>query len=139
MKSKKKKGCLFVLIGFAAIILVMVIVMLLNPLRRSEERIREDLLKVTPIGTDMQRARFDSPGKVVAVSETSGYSMLHGRPNGPSSSVPFSEQNIIGVKYIKVWLGHYNPIFITDVIAYYAFDEDSKLIDIAVRKDKDGL
>jgi hypothetical protein len=87
MKSKKKKGCLFVLIGFAAIILVMVIVMLLNPLRRSEERIREDLLKITPIGMSIEEVRRviirHHKWKIDHIFQDSGYLMIGGSPSGP--------------------------------------------------------
>ena len=49
---------------------------------------------------------------------------------------PFDE---IGEKSITVYLGEYwNPL-VVDVTAWYGFDEEGKLIDVAVRKDVDTL
>jgi len=46
-------------------------------------------------------------------------------------------ENTIGVKSMRVYIGSYNFFFFagrTTVYAYYGFDEDSKLVDIAVGK-----
>ena len=45
----------------------------------------------------------------------------------------------IGNKYIRLHIGEYFNPFETDVVAYFAFDENSNLIDISVRKDTDSF
>lgn len=65
-----------------------------------------------------------------------GYPYMHGRP---SRRAPESGDPVVGVKSMDVHLGSYRTIFITDVIAFFAFDEDSKLVDIAILKDMDAM
>jgi hypothetical protein len=137
----KRKGCLIPLVALAAIIIIVVIVMLLNPLRRSEEQIRANMLRLTPIGTSMdtvvRAVENNRKWDIVSVSDR-GYLVIHGRPSS-ASGLDEDDKRVIGVKSIRVYLGYYNIIFNTGVSVFYGFDEDSKLIDIAVRKDKDGL
>ncbi len=127
------------LIACLIIVLGTVIVMMLNPLRRSEEQIRKNMLKLTPIGTSMVNVI-----KVIESNEEwevqytfeHGYFFMHGRP---SRHTPQDDDPVVGEKSMEVHLGEYRVIFVTDVSVFYAFDETSKLIDIAVLKEVDSM
>lgn len=131
----------YLTIGLSAMVLIAGGVLLSNPLRRSEEQIRENLLKITPIGTNME--------DVVQVVENnkdwtargtfdSGYLMINGRPRQPSS-YSSTVDNVVGASSMQVDIGEYRTIFATDVIVFYAFDEEFKLIDITVCKEVDSI
>ena len=119
--------------------LAVVINMWSNQLRRSSEQIREDMLKLTPIGTSMDDVleviTNNQKWKIRYIREWVGFRMTGGRP---SEGVPDSNNNV-GVKSIRVYLGQYGIIFATGVSVFYGFDEDSKLIEIGVKKETDSL
>lgn len=128
-----------VLIALLLIALVVFIEIVSNPLRRPPERIREDLLKVTPIGMDMEEViqviESNKKWELGNIVYQNGYGMdKWGTPGG-------SGDTIIGEKYIWAIIDEYRNYFIiiVDVSAFWGFDEESKLIDIAVRKDGDTL
>ena len=110
-----------------------------NPLRRSEEQIRADMLKLTPIGMNMDdviKIIGENPKwEIRHIRDWIGYGMAGGRPTDFTSI----EENIVGVKSIRVYLGQYRRFFAVGVSVFYGFDENSKLIDIAVLKETDGL
>jgi len=114
-----------------------------NPLRRSNEEIRESILELTPIGTSMDEVlntiETNTEWEREYMNENTGYSMNFGRPSFPSSFDISENREIIGVKSIRVTIGTYSGSFKTYVIVYWGFDENSTLIDLAVRKDIDGL
>lgn len=129
----------YILIALSVVALITVVILLSNPLIRSEERIRANMLKLTPISMSMDDVlKVIESNKKWKVRYTfeNGYSMLGGQPSGPYYD---EDDTIIGVKSMDVHIGEYRTIFVTDVLVFYAFDEDLKLIDIAVRKDTDSL
>lgn len=129
-----KKIVYSTLIVLLSIILVLVIIMFLNPLRRSEEQIKRNMLKLTPIGTSMEVVISIIDGnKWKYHVRDYGYFFIHGLPSRHAS------RPAIGVKSIDAYLGEYRTIFLTGVSVFYGFDEDSILIDIAVLKEVDGL
>lgn len=132
MKKRIKRIVLAVI--FLAI-LSAVVVALLNPLRKSEEQIRADLLKLTPIGTDMQELKnpIKRTGKIDWVREDWGIVI---GPRGPSGGYPLDDEELIGEKSMRVYLGDYYVFFPFGIYveAFYAFDENGKLIEIAIRK-----
>ena len=129
-----KKKIIYILLSS---LLVIILIIVLNPLRRSGETIRKKLLKLTPSGTSMDKVvaivKKNKKWELVYVSTEYGYGIMH---NGLPSS---SGVETIGVKSMRVDLGEYHTIFWTGVVVFYGLDEDSKLIDIAVRKDYDTL
>jgi hypothetical protein len=135
----KKKTERYILIAVAVIILVATIIILLNPLRLPEEKIRENMLELTPVGTSMEEVIkvIDSKKKWETdwVDEDYGYGIDAGGEPGEESDTE------IGEKSIRVCIGDYKYqiIFPVYVLVYYGFDKDSKLIDVAVRKDMDVL
>ena len=114
------------------IILVTVIMVLSNPLRKSQEQIRENILTLTPIGTSMEDVikviEINKKWEVRYISYEQGY-LYQGA----------GERKTIGEKSIRVFMGDYGNIFVTSVTVFWGFHEDSKLIDIWVWKDKDSL
>jgi len=125
-------------IAIFSVVVIVAILVLSNPLRRrSEERIRTVMLNHTPIGMSMD--------EVIGVIENNdnweirrtrdhGYAIRSGVPD---ITIMRGDKNIVGVKAMEVTIGSYNFFFVAGkmtVYVFYAFDEDSKLIDIAVVK-----
>ena len=137
MKKKIIISCFLIIL--VTVILGVTIKKFSNPLRKSEERIREDMLELTPIGMSM--------GEVVEVIKSNEewtidwitYDYGYGLDRAGSPGEDYHVE--IGEKSIRIYIGKYNVGIIVPVhvIVYYGFDEDSQLIDIAVRKDMDVL
>jgi len=139
-----KKMIIFVLIFISVIMLTVAIfegyIVFLNPLMRSHEGIRAYMLKFTPIGMSMEdvvKVIEDNDNWRIRETWETGYTLINGRPSFFPRNLPASTGTIIGEKSLRVHIGEYRIFFTTNVSVYYAFDEDSKLIDIAVYKDKD--
>jgi len=133
-KLKLKKKTVVIIIALSAIISLVLLLPLFNPLRRTEEGVREYLLSITPVGTSME--------DVIKVIENKKwepmYKSEHGyviTKHGARGSSLDPDDQIIGVKRIRVELGSYYRFpFGANVTAFYGFDEDSKLIDIGIWK-----
>ena len=109
--------------------ILIIIAILSNPLRRSEEKIRAMVLKEIPVGTKIDDAIEiinNTRWKIDRISEGYGY-----------------EKNInetqVYNKQMTVHLGSYRNVFVTDVVVFLRFSEKGDLIDVTVRKDVDGL
>ena len=151
-----KKIMMYVLLALLVIIVVMVMIGLSNPLRKPQEQIRASMLELTPIGTSMEDVLkvigSNEKWEMMYANDKNGYSILGGRPSEPS---PNETDTIVGKKSIRATIGKYNfdPQFDKDEIlgsilytfidryvsVYWAFDEDSKLIEVSVRKDAAGF
>ena len=127
-----KKIIIFTLLGLVLIAVgVYAISYLTNPLKRSEERIRYDILALTPIGSSIE----DVIGTIENNEswEWSGHiNRYHGFPADANNNVRVGEQSI------RVTIGRYQGInrfpYVTHVVVFWGFDESSKLIDIRVWK-----
>ena len=92
--------------------------------------IREYLLELTPIGTSIEDVLEviykNEEWRIDRINYEQGY---------------IEETRIIGEKSIRVMIGEYKKSFdfYTAVEVSWGFDENSKLIDIYVRKDVDAL
>ena len=136
MKKGKTKMYIWIIIS---IFILIIVLLLLDPLRKQSENIREDVLKITPIGMSMEgvieiienRRRWE----VRFICEERGYSLFRGRPLRAID--PNAE--IIGEKHIEGHLGWYRGVWRVDVTAFWAFDENGKLIDVAILKEGDAL
>lgn len=119
-----------------------VIITFQNPLRKSEENIKNDLLKQMPLGIDMHDVmkivNKKNTWNIIWVSEKHG--IVIGR-NGPSTVRILDDEINVGKKSMCVDMGYYYKYFFvqTDVSAFFAFDENSKLIEIAVSKSMNVL
>jgi len=125
-----------ILAVMAISVIIVVAVSLFHPVRKSNGRIRAELLKLTPIGTHMEEVRKSANRTgPIRLKYDCGIVMFGGRPS-PASSERFSEDEVIGVKSFVVYLGDYFLIwpFGVYVEAYYVFDENDRLIEIAIHR-----
>ena len=128
-----------VTISIILFLVIVIIVTMLNPIRRSTGHIRESLLTLMPIGTSMEDVikviEGKSKWKRMFVSDDGGYYVGYGYPSGAVKGTT------VGVKSIYVLLGTYNTYMFIDtyVEAFWGFDEEGKLIEIDVRKSYDVL
>ena len=109
-------------------------------LRKPVEEIREYLLELTPVGTSMDDVLAVVRGndmRLVSVNDRFGFAMRNGRPSTPDSN-DVALGNVVGVQSVRAILGSYwstfFALYITHVDVFWAFDENSQLIDIQVRK-----
>jgi len=133
---------MYVFIAILAVIVLAVVVLFgmqyLSPLSKSDEEIRQSVLQITPIGTNM-----DSVVKVIESKKewkTTYVSYEHGvsygdlgYPDKPED-IALNRETIVGKKSIRVLIGEYNNPALVYVTAFWGFDKDSKLIDVYVTK-----
>ena len=105
-------------------------------LSRPESLIRRDMLRITPIGTSKENVIevIENRGWTVRfIRDTSGYFINRGQvSDGPSPFMAEMGQSVeVGTQSIRIFLGRGFAVLVG---VYYAFDEDSKLIDIAIRR-----
>lgn len=130
MKIKLKH---FITMIIILAVLVVIIITLSHPLRKAEDRIKEDMLELTPVGLDMAEVIEIVKGEgwnLDWVDNSYGYGISHA--GVPGEGTGYSE---VGVESIRI-SDEYGILFLkhTYVVVYYGFDENSELIDIAVRK-----
>jgi hypothetical protein len=120
----------------------MAVITILNPLCRSEEIIKEKMLRLLPVGMRMDDAITvidENDGWVIFnIDYKNGYSVDRGYPS-EAGFFDRDASSIVGEKYISVLIGEYRVIFVRSVVVFIGFDEESKLIDLHVRKDVDSL
>jgi len=76
--------------------------------------------------------------KIDTISNNGGYMLQHGSPTFVTPyNIDFG--GAIGTQSIRANLGEYRNIFVTDVLVFFGFDENSRLVDLHVRKDIDAL
>ncbi|MCL2354732.1 MAG: hypothetical protein FWC68_02410 [Oscillospiraceae bacterium] len=148
-----KKIVICILIALIILVLGGIIIMaLLNPLRKSEESIREDILELTPIGLTMEEVIETIENNREWTNEhlifDRGYAIMRAGVEGDYIFFPviyYSENNVnfiktVGVKAIRLNIGNYHsPLSETVVLVYWAFNENGELIDIAVDKEVTSL
>jgi len=117
-------------------------------LSRPESAIRRDILRITPIGTSMEdvlKVIEERGWKLHYARRTAGYFLFswNGRylvEDGATLSQLESGRSVeIGSKSIRIHLGEYRIIFDIAVDVYFAFDDEWKLIDVAIRREMDVI
>ncbi len=138
MEKKAKWFVLTVLIIVSFIAIINATMIVKNPLRKTNEQIKNMILEIFPKSSEMdyivEKIQLDYKNWTVrAMSNERGY--------GVDSKGAPTEDGIIrvGDKYIRVHLGRYFSPFETNVVVYFAFDGNSKLIEVSVRKDTDSF
>jgi hypothetical protein len=125
-----RKKTFFILITLSIFILVYIFICLLNPLRKSEEKIKESILKLTPVGTSLEDVikiiENNKKWETRYISYEDGY-------------LDPKTRAVVGEKSIRAFVGEYRNFFVTSVSVFWGFDEDSKLIEICIWKDEDSL
>ena len=133
-----RRIAMFVIIVISVVAFIVLAVIMSNPLRWPDSRIRANMLKHTPIGTNIvdviKFVESNENWKIYHIYQN-GYMLKDGIISRPSKQNEYS----VGVTSMEVRLGEYRTIFATDVSIFFAFDEDSKLIDIGVLKENDVL
>ena len=129
-----KKTTLTIIITISLCVIIFLIISF-NPLRRSEERIAQDVLQITPLGMHMD--------EVIEIIENHSRWGRNGRVwinlEFPSKYTNLNADTIKGEKSIKVHAGWYMSPLRTDVEIYWGFDENSYLIEVGVRKTVDSV
>jgi hypothetical protein len=118
MKKFSKKTLLII----AFIISLPIACVVSNPLRSSEDSIKNSLLRDVPIGTQMQDVILYIQKKKYKIDSINDFGF------------PDKDAKYIGYKSIRSDLGDYVTIFTTNVTVFWGFDEESKLIDVRVWK-----
>lgn len=113
-------------------IIILVVLALLNPLWWPMNYLRAYVLLRVPLGTSITKAEekiyYWTSWEIDRI-EDSGY-------ENPSDD----GETVVGVKSIRVHLGQYKiPLVTCDVLAFLGFDENGKLIDVAIKKEYDSL
>lgn len=128
-----RKMIFYIILALLVIVLGSVCISyLFNPLRKSEASIRTDILEITPIGMNIDDA--------LNVIENENWTNVGINYSRGVSRVEIQQLNEnVGTKSIKARLGRYTTFFETQVIAWWAFDENLKLVDVFVRKDIHGF
>ncbi len=128
----KRKAISIIVLILVLMSVIGVVIMITNPLLRSEEKIREKLLETTPIGTKMEDViklvERNEKWEVARINYERGFWHQRIYPN-----------RTVGKKSIQVELGEYRFILITSVTVYFGFDENSELIDVWVWKTTDSF
>ena len=127
--SEKMKKCVKYFAVISCIVLLPVCFYTLNPLRYSENEIKDFMMKATPVNSDMKT--------VIELIEKRNWAIRY-----ISEEYGYTDRDRdveVGEKSIRAWIGDYRNLFITDVTVFWGFDEESKLIDIRVWKDTDSL
>ncbi len=119
---------LFKKIGSVFILIIAIYVLLDFNLRLPSSMIRLRYLISTPIGTNIS--------DVKKYLETNNYENIYVINFGYSRTPSFENQ---GSYYIKLNIGDYRWIFVTDVLVIWIFDGNKELIEIIVRKITDVL
>lgn len=134
-----KKKLIIVLIPLCAIISTTVIVMLFNPLLKTERQIRNDIIRITPIGTSMDEvleiANSNRKWKIRLINYEQGYVNYEIYIPNKDPNFPMLEYTnpVVGEKSIRVYLGR-SWTFGHSVLASWGFDSNGNLIDVYVRK-----
>ena len=106
------------------------------------ELIRMHMLMRMPVGTKMERVikvvERNRKWKIDAINNDSGYRLRYGTP---AFVTPYNIHlgGAIGTQSIRAYLGKYTLVFRVDVVVFFGFDENSRLVDLHVIKYVDAL
>ena len=127
-----------------AILLLTFVPLLTNPARRPHEMIKKQILRITPLGTDIDdvikviesRNDWESPN----INRSLGFAPLSPGRRGPP---PDGQPDLfrIGEMSVSSYMGSYRNWFlflVTDVSIFWGFDADGKLIEVYIWKVSGG-
>ncbi len=144
-----EKAIKWILIVLAAIVILPVLLYglfrLAVPISRSDEGVRAYVLHQVPMGTSWDDAisfaedkewqiRETRTDRGVHINEAAGLACFASEDemrNGPENK---ENVRIVGEQAMFVHLGEYREIFLVDVLAYLAFDENGELIEVAIKR-----
>lgn len=146
-----KKIIIYIVVGLLVLVLGVVIIShLSNPLRKSDEQIRSSILKLTPTGMSKEDVikviedneqwyknyRYYNEGEKYQQFDY-GFIIKDGRAGIRYHGYKYDDSEMIGKETIKATVGQYRNFFNVAVFAYWAFDEDGKLVDVGINKEAD--
>jgi hypothetical protein len=138
-KIRWEKFNMFVLFLLFVLIILLTILIFSNPMRRPKTWIKNDVLKLTPIGMNME----DVINVIIKKEEWKNYNINNQFGYVKDEVKNNSEKIFVGEKSITVFWGKYNTVFIfpmaTHVTIFWGFDEDLKLIDVYIKKTIDVI
>ena len=140
--KKRKKVMVVILFLFVIILLVAIIPMLTNPMRRPRNIIRHQVLRITPIGMNIDDVievieRRDDWGEPIVSYEFGFAPLSPGRRRPLPAELGLPDLPRVGKMSISSYMGNYRNWFmllVVDVTIFWAFDEDGKLIDVHIWK-----
>jgi len=99
--------------------------------RRSEQSIRQRILRDTPQGS--------SYSTVLLYAEKQGWTVTEQSSGVETKNLGQFPAQVVGRRAIKAHLGGYQGLpWRIDVVSYWAFDENNKLIEVFVSKQADA-
>ena len=125
------------------------IFLLVIPISRPNKAVRSYIMRKIPVGTSCEKSIeiIEKKGWKIetlqtdcglCINDAAGYAefasideMINGSDN--------KNERIVGVTAMYVKLGEYYGPFDTAVFAYLAFDDNDELVDVAIRRDIDGV
>ena len=136
MGMKKIAALVFAYVLF--IILAIVIIMQVNPLLKSPERIRSDMLKLTPLHSSMDEVLeviySKEKWEIKRVNYDNGYVNYDILIPNTDPRYPLEYDHlVVGEQSIRAYLGK-TWTFGQSVTVSWGFDENSRLIDVYVSK-----
>ena len=123
-----KRSSKWMTVAAFALAVVGIVTVGLNPLRRSDDRVHDWLLRQVPVGSDLATLKAASS--------------LHGwRVNGiwPGHTDHSDWGGIDGATVAWIYIGGYRTLFQTDIDSFWAFDENGKLENVKLRRMTDAL
>jgi len=125
---------IYALCSLLVVALIAVIISALNPLRKSEEEIKDKILALTPIGTSMEDVLkvIENNKKWKVRQDLVGSKPW---PSVPDHVVSSQIDYFIRARKITSCIGRYFNIFMVYAFVDWQFDDNLNLIDIVVKKE----
>ena len=136
-KNRKVIMSFLILLLFVILMIILLVTQLSNPLNKPNEELRNDILQLTPLGTEMESViaiiENNNKWEIRNISYEFGYRL----PNVPTTHPR------VGEKHINVYAGRYrsprNFFINTYVNILWGFDKDGVLIDVYIWKTYDTI
>jgi hypothetical protein len=112
--------------GIAGVLLFAVVNHALNPLRWSDENLREWLLEKVPAGSSVAR--------LTSVAGQEGWKIIGSWEHAESLNWPQIQGDLV----VRVHLGNYRGLFLVAADSYWVFDESDRLIAIRLEQTADA-
>ncbi|MDR0920015.1 MAG: hypothetical protein LBM93_12365 [Oscillospiraceae bacterium] len=139
-KKHLKKPIKIFLIIIVCILVFNIIYFLSKPIRLPNKLVEKYLFLEIPKDTTMEDAIFEIEKNEWEIRKINyDYGVHFGKNSKPNTINLENEENLVGSKFIYVYLGEYTVVFECFVYAYLIFDENSKLIQIVVIKDLEAM
>jgi hypothetical protein len=114
-------------VGISGVVLFDVVNHALNPLRWSDENLREWLLERVPMGSNVARLK--------SVAEEEGWRVMMIWEHGEN---PSAWTQVQGDTVVRVHLGNYRGLFLAAADSYWAFDESGRMVALRVERTADA-